>query len=161
MKKKIIEYDMMLGANKVPKLIKKKAMQYETDLLNDPKSVVNFFCKKYRLNKKADEMEYIVALNTKGYALGVFEIGHGTHKAAYISPRGVFMRNLMIGADHFVFIHNHPSGIPFPSPEDVRVTEDLKKCGKLLGIALVDSIIIGENDKFYSIRENADCLWES
>jgi DNA repair protein RadC len=52
----------------------------------------------------------------------------------------------------FIIAHNHPSGDPKPSMEDVRVTDNLRKAGKLMGIPLIDHIIIG-NGEYYSFRE--------
>ena len=54
---------------------------------------------------------------------------------------------------HIIILHNHPSGDPIPSKEDIRVTNQISKCGELLGIFLSDHIIIGDN-KYVSFREN-------
>ena len=68
----------------------------------------------------------------------------GTVNGALISPREIFIKALERRAVQIVLIHNHPSGDPSPSREDIRVTRQLIRSGSLLGIRLVDHIIIGD-----------------
>ncbi len=70
-----------------------------------------------------------------------------------VSPREVFIKALEYQAVHIVLLHNHPSGDPSPSEADGQVTQRVKECGALLGIALADHIIIGDN-RYMSFREN-------
>jgi len=69
-----------------------------------------------------------------------------------VGPREVFREAIREGASSIVVAHNHPSGEPTPSPEDIDVTERLMEVGKMLDIPLVGHVIIGEG-KFVSLRE--------
>lgn len=93
----------------------------------------------------------MIATDTKQKVLGVFEISHGTVNTSLISPREVFIRALLCGADYIILVHNHPSGNSHPSMEDKKVTERIKECGELMNIKLLDHIIIG--DDYYSFQE--------
>ena len=76
----------------------------------------------------------------------------GTVNASIISPREIFLEALEVHAVQLVLVHNHPSGDPSPSLEDIRVTRRICKAGELLGIQLLDHVIIG--DRCYSsLRE--------
>jgi DNA repair protein RadC len=76
----------------------------------------------------------------------------GTVNASMISPREIFLEALEVHAVHLVLVHNHPSGDPSPSREDVLMTEQVRQVGELLGIRLLDHIITGEH-AFISLRE--------
>ena len=76
----------------------------------------------------------------------------GTVNASLISPREIFEEALRKRAVHIILLHNHPSGSPIPSQQDMEVTKRVSECGKLLEIQLSDHIIIGDN-KYFSFRE--------
>ena len=76
----------------------------------------------------------------------------GSLNASIVHPREVFKEALRRSAASIICIHNHPSGDPSPSREDIEVTKRLNECGKILGIELLDHLIIGEN-KFVSLKE--------
>ena len=69
----------------------------------------------------------------------------GTANMALLSPREVFVSAVRAGALRMVLIHNHPSGDPTPSREDIEITKQLDKLGEMMGIRLTDHIIIGDN----------------
>ena len=77
----------------------------------------------------------------------------GTATASLVHPREVFQAAVHVGAVAFVIAHNHPSGNPQPSREDLDLTERLSRAGELLGIRLLDSVVVAEAD-FTSIRES-------
>ena len=76
----------------------------------------------------------------------------GTINTSLVHPREVFKRALLNNASNIMVAHNHPSGDPNPSKEDIQITERLKEAGNLLGINLLDHIIVGE-DKYISLKE--------
>jgi len=79
------------------------------------------------------------------------EIVHiGTLNKTVIHPREVFKKAIMMSSNSLIIAHNHPSGDTAPSQEDIKVTNDLKKCGEILQINLLDHIIIGK-DSYKSI----------
>ena len=77
----------------------------------------------------------------------------GTSTSSLISPGGIFRCALKHDAEYIVLLHNHPSGDPSPSEDDMLSTDRIASCGRLMGIPLMDHIIIGDN-RYYSFREN-------
>lgn len=95
---------------------------------------------------------YVVLLNTKHYVLGVDLISIGTLNGSMVHPREVFRAAIRRGAAALILVHNHPSGDPTPSPEDVQVTRRLVEAGRIVGIDVLDHVIIG-NRRYASLRE--------
>jgi DNA repair protein RadC len=91
-------------------------------------------------------------LNTKNQVLHKQTIFIGSLNASIVHPREVFREALKRSAASIIAIHNHPSGSPDPSREDIEVTKRLVECGKMIGIDVLDHLIIGEN-KFVSLKE--------
>jgi DNA repair protein RadC len=91
-------------------------------------------------------------LNTKNQVLHKQTIFIGSLNASIVHPREVFKQALKRSAASVICFHNHPSGDPTPSKEDIEVTKRLSECGKIIGIDLLDHLIIGEN-KFVSLKE--------
>ena len=93
-----------------------------------------------------------ILLDSKEQLLGEELLSIGTVSSSPLSPREVFVAALKKEAVHIMLLHNHPSGDPIPSSEDIRVTEDIKEIGGMMDIPLIDHIIIGDN-KYMSFRE--------
>jgi len=91
-------------------------------------------------------------LNTKNQVLHKKTIFIGSLNASIVHPREIYKEALRRSAASIVCIHNHPSGDPTPSREDIEVTRRISECGKILGVELLDHLIIGEN-KFVSLKE--------
>lgn len=100
------------------------------------------------------EKEHFVCLflNTKFKVTGRETISIGSLNAAIVHPREVFRAAIRRGAAAVVFAHNHPSGDPCPSPEDISITRRLSEVGEIVGIDVVDHVIIG-NPGYSSMRE--------
>lgn len=98
--------------------------------------------------------EHFVALylNTKNQVLHKQAIFIGSLNASIVHPREVFREALRRSSASIICLHNHPSGDPTPSREDIDVTKRLVECGKLLGIEVLDHLIIGDT-KFISLKE--------
>ena len=84
--------------------------------------------------------------------IGESDISKGTVNASLITPRELFIEALQKNAVTIVILHNHPSGDPTPSQEDIFTTKRIKNAGDLIGIELLDHIIIG-NNCYISFRE--------
>lgn len=104
--------------------------------------VVQIFMEKMRYHKK----EYFNALllNAKGEILAVETVAVGDLSSSIVHPREAFLAAVRRSAAAVIFIHNHPSGNPKPSPQDIDVTHRLCETGKILGIHVLDHIIIGD-----------------
>lgn len=100
------------------------------------------------------EVLLVITLDTKNKVLTKKEVFKGSLNSSLVHPREVFKEALMNSAASVVICHNHPSGDPTPSKEDVNITLRLKECGILMGIELLDHIIIG-NNKFVSLKEKS------
>lgn len=98
------------------------------------------------------EIMVIVLLDTKNKVLAIDPIAVGGLDYAIISMREVFKSAIMIGAAGIILAHNHPSGDPTPSPEDVTLTRRIVEAGKLMEIEVLDHIVLGDN-RFVSLRE--------
>jgi DNA repair protein RadC len=94
----------------------------------------------------------VVLLNTKNHVQAVREVYRGSVNSSQIRISEVFRDAVKENCPAIVVAHNHPSGDPTPSPEDVRVTRDLVSAGKLLDIDVLDHLVIGRN-RFVSLRQ--------
>ena len=83
----------------------------------------------------------------------VFELSHGTVKMSVVSPREVFQKALLANAVAIVLLHNHPSGDPTPSKQDINVTKRLMEAGDIIGINVLDHLVIGRPG-YFSLKEN-------
>ena len=93
-----------------------------------------------------------VMLNTKNQIIGIEIIAIGTLNACICHPREIFYPAVANKAASIIIAHNHPSGDPTPSQEDVVVAKKIKDGGQLLGIDLLDSIVIGK-DTYCSMKD--------
>lgn len=94
----------------------------------------------------------IILLSTKNHVLDIPTISVGSLNASIVHPREVFREAIRASAASMILVHNHPSGDPAPSPEDRDLTHRLVESGKLLHIAVLDHIIIGDG-KYVSFKE--------
>ncbi len=85
----------------------------------------------------------VLALDGKGRVLALEEVSVGTLTASLVHPREVLKMLVLLNAASFVVVHNHPSGDPTPSPEDVALTSRLRSAADLIGIKLVDHVVLG------------------
>ncbi len=90
------------------------------------------------------EVFEILVLDARNRLLRRERISLGTLTGSLVHPREVFRAALKVGACALILIHNHPSGDPSPSGEDIQVTERLCRAGELLGIRVLDHIIVGD-----------------
>ena len=105
-----------------------------------------------------DDMKYfeqehfrILMLNTKNILINIKDIFIGASDSSVIETRKVFKEALKYNAKNITICHNHPSGDPNPSKEDVNISLKIKEAGKIIGIDLLDHIIIGDN-RFVSLK---------
>ena len=134
-------------------LVKEESHKYEVETrISCPKDVYEILTKVCRIQYNAEEVFILITLNTKNIVTGYFEVHRGTINTSLVHPREVFKRALLNNASNIMVAHNHPSGDPNPSKEDIQITERLKEAGNLLGINLLDHIIVGE-DKYISLKE--------
>ena len=110
---------------------------------------------KYLMNEMrflTQEHFVCLYLNTKNQVIHKQTIFIGSLNASIVHPREVFKEAVRRSAASVICLHNHPSGDPTPSREDIEVTKRLAESGKIVGIELLDHLIIGEN-KYVSLKE--------
>ncbi len=110
---------------------------------HNPSTIANYYMEDLR-HCQQEHMKLLL-LNTKSKLIGESNISKGTVNATVISPRELFIDALQMGAVSIILLHNHPSGDPSPSKEDILTTRRIKEAGQLIGIELIDHIIIGNN----------------
>jgi DNA repair protein RadC len=99
-----------------------------------------------RLRHLKQEQFLTVLLDSKGKVIKCKTISVGSLDSALVHPRDVFRPAIVHSASSLIVVHNHPSGDPTPSDEDILLTRELCMCGKLLYIDILDHIIIGDTD---------------
>ena len=119
-------------------------------LFTSPAAAAAYFMEEMRHREK-EELR-VAFLNTRGRLLKEKAIFVGTANSSLISPREIFLEALRVRAVSLILVHNHPSGDPEPSREDLLVTERIRRAGELLDISVADHIIIGDNC-FISFKE--------
>ena len=100
----------------------------------------------------AQEQLRVLLLNTRNQVMGQRVIYIGNVNSSVVRPAEVLRAAVIDSAPSIIIAHNHPSGDPTPSPEDVSITRDLVAGGKLLGIDLLDHVVIG-GDRWVSLKE--------
>lgn len=100
----------------------------------------------------AQEQLRVVILDTKNHVLGCGLVYQGGLNATVIRLGDCFREAVRFGAAALILVHNHPSGDPTPSPEDIHLTAEAAKAGELLGIEVLDHLVIG-HPNFASLRE--------
>lgn len=132
------------------KLVKERSMKVTNKNMDGPKTVYNIVSQYL----EGADREYLVvlSLNTKNVINSISTVSIGSLNSSIVHPREVFKTLIETNAGFFIIAHNHPSGNPTPSQEDINITKRLQECGKIMGIELLDHIIIGDND-YISLKE--------
>ncbi|MDV2684900.1 DNA repair protein RadC [Alkalihalophilus lindianensis] len=127
----------------------------EKYVIRSPEDVSNYVMEDMRFLTQ----EHFIALylNTKNHVLHRHTLFIGSLNASIVHPREVFKEALRRSAASVICLHNHPSGDPTPSREDIEVTKRLNEAGKVLGVELLDHVIIGDR-QFISLKEQGHII---
>ena len=131
----------------ISRRISTQVPSYKSKELTDPEKVYRLI--KSKLKDYHKEHFYIIALNSRNYSIA--EVSVGSLDASIVHPREVFAEAIKNKAASVVFAHNHPSGDPEPSEDDLVLTKKLVESGKILGIEVFDHIIVAK-DSFFSFK---------
>lgn len=123
----------------------------ERPVLANPASIADYYMQSLRF--LTVEEVHVLFFNTKCIFLGEKRLSVGTVNASLISPREIFIEALQREAVNIILVHNHPSGDPTASREDIHLTVQVAQAGKILEVRLLDHIIIGDN-RYFSFKEN-------
>lgn len=132
-------------------VVREKIMYYEgSKCIRSPKDAADIL-REYIGNEDREHF-VIMMLSTKNTINAIHTTSIGSLSSAIVHPREVFKAAVLANASSIVLGHNHPSGDPTPSPEDIEATKRLSNAGDLMGIDVLDHVIIGDG-RFYSLKE--------
>ncbi|MCL6614990.1 MAG: DNA repair protein RadC, partial [Firmicutes bacterium] len=98
----------------------------------------------------------IILLDAKNHVLGIRVVSVGSLSSSIVHPREIFKEAIARSSAAIILVHNHPSGDPTPSHEDIEVTRRLVEAGRLLGIEVLDHVVVGDN-RYVSFKEKGIC----
>lgn len=125
-------------------------VQNDLYTIRSPEDGANYVMNDMRF--LSQEHFVVLYLNTKNQVLHKKTVFIGSLNASIVHPREVFKEAIRRSAASIICLHNHPSGSPEPSREDIEVTKRLVQSGKIVGIEVLDHLIIGDN-KYVSLKE--------
>lgn len=135
-------------------VVKESCKLYAVDnVVSSPENVVDIAVNVLNLHQKTQEHLVMLALNTKNIVIGMHTVHIGSTNMSIVHPKDIFQRAILNNAAAIMILHNHPSGNPTPSNEDIDVTKTLVDAGNLLGIPVLDHIIVGEHDTDIDIND--------
>ena len=153
------------GIGRVKAIVLKAAFELanrlDTEIIDKPFLATSKLAGEYLLNILSNEKQEkvkVLGLNVKGRLERDETVVIGALNSAMIMPSDIFRMPIECGCSNIIIAHNHPSGDPTPSNEDILMTEKIKRLGDLLEIKLIDHIVIGDG-KYISIRQQKLLEW--
>lgn len=132
------------------KLVKESSLLYRERSVRSPED--GYQLMKLFLADKDREHFIVASLDTKNQPVSINVCHIGSLNASIVHPREVMKSAILSNAASIIVGHNHPSGLPEPSREDIEVTKRLAEAGKIIGIDVLDHIIVGD-ESFISLKE--------
>lgn len=140
----------ILAVGELVRRISKDVLLKERNKISSPNDIAKILMKDMVFLKQ--EVLKLVMLDTKNNIIGLKDVFVGSLNTSIVHPREIFKEALKRSSSSIIVCHNHPSGDPTPSKEDIDITIRLKECGKIIGIDLLDHLIIGKN-RYVSLKE--------
>lgn len=131
-------------------MIKEGTLKVDNNRISCPEDA--YLIAKQYLQYADRENLIVLILNTKNAVTNINTVSTGSLNSSIVHPREVFKPAILGNGASIIIAHNHPSGDPTPSNEDINVTKRICEAGKILGIELLDHIIIGD-DTYISLKE--------
>lgn len=133
-------------------MVKESSILYEKRRITSPDDAARII--RDFIGDADREMFIILCLNTKNEPTAIHTVSIGTLNSSDVHPREVFKVAILANSAAILLSHNHPSGDPTPSKEDIKITKRLKEAGEIIGIDIIDHIIIGDYDRFISLKQD-------
>lgn len=111
--------------------------------------------KKFLVDSDREKM-ILLCLDSKNQPTAINTVSIGCLNSSIVHPREVFKVAILSNSASIIVYHNHPSGDVKPSKDDINITQRLKESGKILGIDLIDHIIVGSSEMYYSFKEKGN-----
>ena len=127
------------------KLVRESAGLYCNNYISSPEDAAEIAAKFFEDMATDREVFAVMLLDTKNRVIGINVVSVGSLTASVVHPREVFKAACLANATNIILTHNHPSGDPAPSKEDISITSRLVQAGRLMDIPVLDHIIIGDN----------------
>jgi DNA repair protein RadC len=122
----------------------------EHTIINSPDDAAELV--RYEMSALEQEHLRVIVLDTRNHVLGVVEVYHGSVNTSQVRVGEVFKAAIRRNAAAVIIVHNHPSGDPTPSPDDLAVTRACVQAGKLLDVEVLDHLVIGQG-RYVSMKE--------
>jgi len=132
------------------KLVKEARVQYVVNQITNPDSAVELF--QDILEDEDRETMVALLLSAKNRPIAVNTIGTGILSQVSTHPREVFKAAILANAAVIILAHNHPSGDPAPSKEDINLTKRMIQAGEIIGINVLDHVIVGHDGDYVSLK---------
>lgn len=139
------------------RMVKEKEVEYGDWKMNSPEKAADLI--RPLLDGMDRECIIVCGLDSKMKPAFIHTVAVGAINVCAFTIPEIFKSAVLANAAAIILFHNHPSGEPEPSEEDIAATKRIQDAGELLGIALKDHIILGDNEKYYSFLENKE-HWE-
>lgn len=140
----------LLCIGELSRRIWKRKMMEQKLVFRTPQAVADYYQEDMRHQQQ--EQFHVMMFNSKQVLIRDVLLSKGTVNASLASPREIMIEALRYQAVSLILVHNHPSGDPEPSKEDIALTRKIMEAGALIGIPVLDHIIIGDNS-FVSLKE--------
>ncbi len=123
----------------------------KASVIRSPKDALSYVMKYYfpYLRDKKKEYFYVIFLDIKNHPISNLEISRGGTNRSIVEPKEILKEAILRSASSIILVHNHPSGDPNPSKQDIELTEKIKNACSLLDTRLLDHVIIGKNMEDY------------
>lgn len=132
-------------------LVKEKSLAYGLKQINSPMDAAEI---AGEFLAGADREHFIIfCLDTKNNINALNTVSIGTLNSSIVHPREVYKAAILANSNTIILCHNHPSGDPSASREDLEVTKRLVEAGNILGIEVIDHVVLGDNGKYVSFKE--------
>jgi len=125
-------------------LVKEQEFEYK-EKIRCMENLIDFIKDVIKIEQEPEEVLYLITLSNANQIHSFMEVARGTINCCNFHEADIYKRVLLSNCRKFILVHNHPSGIAKPSLDDRKVTDDMKKSSKLLGLNFLDHIVIGDN----------------
>ena len=142
---RVVKYKTKLTDDRKAVLEKEFSVNYSAmdRKMNGPDKIADFGRDFLHLDEETEEYLYMLCMNTKLELTSVFELSHGNVNSSVVGIREMFQKALLANAVNVIVMHNHPSGDPTPSRQDIDITKRMKEAGNLIGVDVLDHIVLG------------------
>lgn len=147
---KNIKASQIIAIGELVRRINMLGLIREGKSISSPTDIAKLVMKEMVFLKQ--EVLKLIMLDTKNNIVGIKDVFKGSLNTSIVHPREIFKEALKKSSSSIIICHNHPSGDPTPSKEDINITIRLKECGKIIGIDLLDHLIVGKN-QYVSLKE--------